>query len=186
MRNQFCNLRLFQFLFFSFFFFLKHVYVFMHPLSGVWVSESRAFTCDLSNCISPWYDPSGWVGAPWCIFFFQAPIHHQTQLCDQVWSDQLLRELLFDTQFHRSAFIAINRIRHSRVTESNGFRAHAHLSDTVVRQTDFDVNIGQCLLSDRNLVCATLIKHKTLSDGEASVCSQSKWLDQALSYDSTW
>ena len=42
-------------------------------------------------------------------------------------------------------------------------------SDTVVRQTDFDVTIGQCVVSDRNLSCAILIRHKTLSDVEVSL-----------------
>ena len=42
-------------------------------------------------------------------------------------------------------------------------------SDTVVRQTDFDVTIGQCVVSDRNLACAILIRHKTLSDVEVSL-----------------
>ena len=39
------------------------------------------------------------------------------------------------------------------------------LSDTVVRQTEFDVTIGQCVVSDRNLARAALIRHKTLSNG---------------------
>ena len=42
------------------------------------------------------------------------------------------------------------------------------LADTVVRQTDFDVIIGQCVVSDGNLASAILIK--MLSDGEVKVC----------------
>ena len=41
---------------------------------------------------------------------------------------------------------------------------------TVIRQTDFDISIGQCLVSDRNLACAFLIRRKTQSGGEAKVC----------------
>ena len=48
-------------------------------------------------------------------------------------------------------------------------------SGTVAQQTDFDVSVGQCLVSDRNLAGAILIRHKTLSDGEVKGC---------LSYDS--
>ena len=46
------------------------------------------------------------------------------------------------------------------------------LSGTVVRQTDFDVTIGQCAVSDKNLARAILIRHKKLFDGEtiATVC----------------
>ena len=44
------------------------------------------------------------------------------------------------------------------------------VSDTVVRQTDFDVIIGQCVVSDRNLAWAILIKHKELSAGKVKVC----------------
>ena len=48
---------------------------------------------------------------------------------------------------------------------------------TVVRQTNFDViTIGQCVVSNGNLVCSFLIKHKTLSDGEVSVCLLQKQL----------
>ena len=39
------------------------------------------------------------------------------------------------------------------------------------RTTDFDVTIGRCVMSDRNLaLCAVLIKHKARSDGELKVC----------------
>ena len=44
------------------------------------------------------------------------------------------------------------------------------LSDTVVRQTDFDVTIRQRVVSDRNLACTLLIRHKTLSDGKVKAC----------------
>ena len=44
------------------------------------------------------------------------------------------------------------------------------LSDTVLRQTDFDVPSGQCVVSHRNPACAVVIRHKTLSDGEVQVC----------------
>ena len=46
------------------------------------------------------------------------------------------------------------------------------LSDTVVRQADFDVTIGHCVVSDRNLPRAILIGRKTLSPVK-SVCSHS-------------
>ena len=35
------------------------------------------------------------------------------------------------------------------------------LSGTVVRQTDSDVTIGQCVVSDRNLARTGLIRHET-------------------------
>ena len=38
------------------------------------------------------------------------------------------------------------------------------------RMTDSDVTIGQGVVSGRNLACAILIGHKTLSDVEAKVC----------------
>ena len=44
------------------------------------------------------------------------------------------------------------------------------LLGTAVRQTDFDVIIGQFVVSDRNLGCKILIIHSTLSDGEVGVC----------------
>ena len=43
-------------------------------------------------------------------------------------------------------------------------------SGTVVRQTDSDVSIGHCVVSDRKLACAILIGHKTLSYDEVEVC----------------
>ena len=43
-------------------------------------------------------------------------------------------------------------------------------SGTVVRQTDFDVTIGQSLVSDSNPTCAVHIRTKTLSGGEVKVC----------------
>ena len=39
------------------------------------------------------------------------------------------------------------------------------LLGTAVRQTDFDVTLGQSVVSDRNPACAIFIRHKTLSDG---------------------
>ena len=39
-----------------------------------------------------------------------------------------------------------------------------------LRQRDFDVIIGERVVSDRNLGCAILIKHKILSVGEIKVC----------------
>ena len=41
---------------------------------------------------------------------------------------------------------------------------------TVVRQTDFDVGIGQYVMWDRTLLYAILIRHTTLSDSEVKVC----------------
>ena len=49
-------------------------------------------------------------------------------------------------------------------------RGAGPLSGTVVGQTDFDVAIEQCVVSDRNLECAVPIRRKTLSDGETRVC----------------
>ena len=34
-------------------------------------------------------------------------------------------------------------------------------SGTVIRQADFDFIIGQCVESERNIACATFIKHRT-------------------------
>ena len=34
---------------------------------------------------------------------------------------------------------------------------------------DFDVTIGQYVVSDRNLACAILIRHETLPEGEVSL-----------------
>ena len=42
-------------------------------------------------------------------------------------------------------------------------------SDIIVRQTNFDVTIGQYVVPDRILACATVVRHKTLSDGEVKV-----------------
>ena len=36
-------------------------------------------------------------------------------------------------------------------------------SGTFLRQTDFDVTIGRCVVSDRNLACAVFLRRKTLS-----------------------
>ena len=44
------------------------------------------------------------------------------------------------------------------------------LSDSVVRRTDFDVTIRQYVVSGRDLACAILIVHKTVSDDEVKVC----------------
>ena len=40
------------------------------------------------------------------------------------------------------------------------------LSSTVAQQSHSDVTIGKCLVSDRNLACAVVIRHKTVSDKE--------------------
>ena len=40
---------------------------------------------------------------------------------------------------------------------------------TVVRQTDFDVTIGQCVVTDSNLAYVTLIEHKTVRRWKQSV-----------------
>ena len=42
-------------------------------------------------------------------------------------------------------------------------------SATVVRQTDFDVTIGQCIVSKRYPACAVLTRQKTVADGEVKV-----------------
>ena len=42
-------------------------------------------------------------------------------------------------------------------------------SPTIVRQTDCDVTIGRCVVSDRILACAILIRHETQSDSEHKV-----------------
>ena len=64
------------------------------------------------------------------------------------------------------------------------------LSGTVVRQTDFDVIIGQCVVSDRNLACAILFRHVTcgmmtceMNNLEIawSLCSALTWFDWAQS-----
>ena len=39
------------------------------------------------------------------------------------------------------------------------------LSDADLRQLDFDVTIGQCVVFERNLACGVLIRHTTLFDG---------------------
>ena len=59
-----------------------------------------------------------------------------------------------------------------RIRLDGNWRSKAPIqSDTVVGQTDFDVTIGQCVASDRNLACAVqIIRHKTLSDGKVKVC----------------
>ena len=41
---------------------------------------------------------------------------------------------------------------------------------TVVQQTDSDVTVGQCLVTDRNPAFTILIRHRTVSDGEVQVC----------------
>ena len=46
-------------------------------------------------------------------------------------------------------------------------------SSTVVDfdfDTDFDVIIGRCVVSDRNLEYAILVRRETLSDDEVKVC----------------
>ena len=42
--------------------------------------------------------------------------------------------------------------------------APIQFTDTVIWQTDFGITIGQYVVSERNLVCTILIRHKTLSD----------------------
>ena len=44
-----------------------------------------------------------------------------------------------------------------------------HPYQEAVGQIDFDVNIGQCVVADRNLLGSVLIKRKTLFDGEVNV-----------------
>ena len=44
---------------------------------------------------------------------------------------------------------------------------------TVIEHTDFDVIIGQCVVSDRNLICAILIRHKALSYNTQTLTSSS-------------
>ena len=51
----------------------------------------------------------------------------------------------------------------SRLLEGKG--SNPLLSTVVLKQMDFDVNIGQCVVSNRNLACLILIRHKILSDG---------------------
>ena len=64
---------------------------------------------------------------------------------------------------------------------SDGFDSHADFvttfaagpdqpSDTVVRQTDFHVIIGQRVVFDMNLARAILSRRETLSDGEVKAC----------------
>ena len=48
----------------------------------------------------------------------------------------------------------------------------AYQALSVVQQTDFDVTVGQCVVSGNDLARAILIRHETLSDGK-SVCSHS-------------
>ena len=44
------------------------------------------------------------------------------------------------------------------------------LSGTLLEQTDFDATIGQQVVSDRNLACAFVVRHKRVSGGEVKVC----------------
>ena len=55
------------------------------------------------------------------------------------------------------------------MTSLDGFRPDP-LPGAVVRQNSFDVIIGKCVVSDRNLARAVFIGHQTVSDGEARVC----------------
>ena len=52
------------------------------------------------------------------------------------------------------------------------------LSDTDVWQTDLDITIGPCLVSDRNLAYAILfrLRGKTLFNSEVRVCSHSSYM----------
>ena len=43
-----------------------------------------------------------------------------------------------------------------------------------------DVTIGQCVVCDRNLACAILIRHKTLSGGDVKVCLSSDTVGLAV------
>ena len=43
------------------------------------------------------------------------------------------------------------------------------LSGTVVQQTDFDLTIEQCVVTNVDLACAILIRQRTLFDGEVKV-----------------
>ena len=52
----------------------------------------------------------------------------------------------------------------------NAVKAPDLLSSTVVGQTDFDITLGKCVVLDRNLACAVLVRHKTLSNGGVKVC----------------
>ena len=49
------------------------------------------------------------------------------------------------------------------------FRGSDPQSDTVVRQTYFEVTVGWYAVSERNPARIMLIRHKTLSDGELKV-----------------
>ena len=54
-------------------------------------------------------------------------------------------------------------IRPNRLT---WLEAPSHYQAHVVGQTDFNVTVGQCVVSDRNLARVALIRHKRLGDGE--------------------
>ena len=87
-----------------------------------------------------------------------------------------MRALLLPGVQHQlvQGFRAVLQHNTARATREDfgrcGHKAPIYKSGTVVRLTDSDVTIGQCVVSDRNLVCAFLIRYKTLSDGEAEVC----------------
>ena len=51
-----------------------------------------------------------------------------------------------------------------------GFEGPDPPPGTVVRQTNSDVTIGQCLVYDSNLARAILTRHKTLADGGVKNC----------------
>ena len=59
-----------------------------------------------------------------------------------------------------------NSVGQVRTTDS---RSLDPLSNIVVGQIDVDVTFEQCVLSDRNLACAVLNRHKTQSDGEVNM-----------------
>ena len=54
----------------------------------------------------------------------------------------------------------------------------APLSNTVIRQADFDATVGHCVVSDGDLACAIFFSDKTISDSESfrSVCYHGKCL----------
>ena len=74
---------------------------------------------------------------------------------------------VFCRRTHQVVRATINSLC-SHPTPSYKERLRSSVS-TVVRQTDFDVTIGQKVLYDGNLACAILSKYKTLSDNKVSL-----------------
>ena len=64
-------------------------------------------------------------------------------------------------------------IAHKTLSDATLKSVCSHSNDmfcpTVIRQADFGVTVGQCAVPARELACAVLITHKTLSDAEVSV-----------------